>query len=117
MIETIKNEIKKIEDKGLLNTKLLALVTESSYEVIFYSCYEEKMQQSNNLAEAGIIPLEFVDSVYAAVANAIREDERFDSQKMNIVKATSDSVEIEYDEKNCRVYTIKKKWKSDLEIK
>lgn len=39
-----------------------------------------------------------------------------DILKMNIVKASEDAVSVEYDEKKCRVYGLKKKWKEEIGI-
>ena len=70
----IHEVIEKIEKKSLSNIELLALVTETSYEVIFYAKYDGKMRQSNDLAEDGVISLDFVDEIYSEVANIVRED-------------------------------------------
>lgn len=50
------------------------------------------------------------------MANIVREDKKYDSLKMNIVKASEDAVSVEYDEKKCRVYGLKKKWKEEIGI-
>ena len=86
MNKQIHEEVLRIEAKGLQNIELLALVTDSSYEVIFYATYNGKICQSNDLAESGILSLEFVDDIYASVANVVRSDKKFDPSKMNIVK-------------------------------
>jgi hypothetical protein len=116
MNKQIHEEVLRIEAKGLQNIELLALVTDSSYEVIFYATYNGKICQSNDLAENGILSLEFVDDIYASVANVVRSDKKFDPSKMNIVKASDEDVTVEYDEKNCRVYALKKKWKESVGI-
>ena len=112
----IHEVIEKIEKKSLSNIELLALVTETSYEVIFYAKYDGKMRQSNDLAEDGVISLDFVDEIYSEEATLVREDKKYDSLKMNIVKASEDTVRVEYDEKKCRVYGLKKKWKKEIGI-
>ena len=111
MNKQIHDEILKIEAKGLSDIELLALVTDTSYEVVFYAKYDGKMCQSNNLAEDGILTLDFVDEIYATVAKVVREDKKYDSSKMNIVKASGDDITVEYDEKSCRTYGLKKNWK------
>lgn len=116
MNKQIHEEVLRIEAKGLQNIELLALITDSSYEVIFYATYNGKICQSNDLAESGILSLEFVDDIYASVANVVRSDKKFDPSKMNIVKASDEDVTVEYDEKNCRVYGLKKKWKESVGI-
>lgn len=114
MNKQIYDEILKIESKGLSDVELLALVTDTSYEVVFYAKYNGKMRQSNDLAEDGILSIDFVDEIYEAVAKVVREDRKYDCAKMNIVKASGEDVAIEYDEKNCRTYDLKKKWKEEI---
>ncbi len=116
MNKQIHDEIAKIEAKGLSDVELIALVTDTSYEVIFYAKYDGKMRQSNDLAENGILSLDFVDDVYASVAKVVRKDRKYDATKMNIVKASGEDVNTEYDEKNCRTYGLKKKWKESIGI-
>ena len=53
MNKQIHDEVLKIEEKGLTDVELLALVTDSSYEVVFYANYNGKTRQSNDLAEDG----------------------------------------------------------------
>lgn len=116
MNKQIHDEIVKIESKGLSDVELLALVTESSYEVVFYAKYDGKMRQSNDLAEEGVLTLDFVDEIYAAIVKVVREDKKFDSSKMNIIKASGEDVVTEYDEKNCRTYGLKKNWKASIGV-
>lgn|SRR5574344_1302465 len=113
MYKQIHDEVLKIEKKGLTGVELLALVTDTSYEVIFYAKYNGEIRQSNDLAEDGVLSLDFVDGIYSSVANVVRADKKFDSGKMNIIKASSEDVLVEYDDKNCRVYGLKKKWKEN----
>lgn len=114
MNKQIHDEVLKIEEKGLTGVELLALVTDSSYEVVFYANYNGKVRQSNDLAEDGVLDLHFVEEIYSSVANAVRADKKFDPEKMNIIKASGDDVSVEYDDRNCRVYGLKKKWKESL---
>lgn len=116
MNKQIYDEILKIEAKGLSDIELLALVTDTSYEVVFYAKYDGKMRQSNDLAEDGILTLDFVDEIYAAVARVVREDKKYDSGKMNIVKASGEEITVEYDERNCRTYGLKKNWKAVIGV-
>ena len=114
MNKQIYDEIMKIEEKGLSSIDLLALVTETSYEVIFYAKYNNKVYQSNDLVENGILTSDFVDNIYEEVANIIRMDKKYDPEKLNIVKAFDDYIVTEHEEKNCRVYALKKKWKKEI---
>ena len=74
------------------------------------------MRQSNDLAEDVILTLGFVDEIYAAIAKVVREDKKYDSNKMNIVKASGDDITVEYDEKSCRTYGLKKNWKAAIGV-
>jgi len=116
MNKQIHAELEKIEAQGLKNVKLLALVSGTSYEVLFYADVDGKMCQSNDLAESGIISISFVEDLYETVANVVREDKKFDAAKMNIIKASDEKVTVEYDEKKCKIYSIKKKWKEEIGI-
>lgn len=116
MNKQIHDEILKIEAKGLSDIELLALVTETSYEVVFYAKCDGKMRQSNDLAEDGILTLGFVDEIYAADAKVVCEDKKYDSSKMNIVKSSGDDITVEYDEKSCRTYGLKKNWKAAIGV-
>lgn len=116
MNENILVELEKIKEKGLTNIELLALVSDTSYEVLFYASSEGKMRQSEELAELGIISLKFVDEIYDNIVNFIKEDKAYDSTKMNIIKASEEKVIFEYDEKKCKIYSIKKKWKAEIGV-
>lgn len=114
MNKQIYDEVLKIEAEGLRDVELLALVTDTSYEVIFYANHNGKVCQSNNLAESGVLSLDFVEKIYSDIADKIRADEKFDPAKMNIIKASGENITVEYDEKNCRVYGLKKEWKNSI---
>lgn len=115
MEEQILSEIKKIEKIGIHNIDLLALVTDTSYEVVFYGIYNGERLQSNEMAEKGIIELDAVDSFYNKIAMIIRNGSSYDASKMNIIKCCNNgSIRISYNDKNCRVYRIKKEWKNSI---
>ncbi len=115
MKNKILDAIKGLEENGISNINLLALVSNGSYEVVFYGDYQGETYQSNEMAEKDIIGTNMVDDFYKKIATIIRESDDYLIDKMNIVKCRKDgSVNISYDEKNCRVYKIKKEWKSSL---
>lgn len=116
MNEQIHNEILKIEAKGLSDIELLALVTDSSYEVVFYAKHDGKLRQGNDLAECGILPLNLVDEIYAGVAKGVRADKKYDISKLNIVKVSGAEITFEYDERNCKIYGLKKSWKAAIGV-
>ena len=116
MNELMYEVIERLEQQDLSSINLLALVTETSYEVIFYAKYDGQLLQSNDLAEKGIIQPGFVDSIYEEVSNIIRNSDKYDASKMNIIKVSSKSISVSYEDKNCRVYGIKKKWKEENDL-
>ena len=114
MKEQLLGEILKIKSQGLTNIDLLGLITNTSYEVIFYAKYKGLIKQSNALAEEGVLNIGFVDEIYASIAKTVRECDQFDSDKMNIITVEDEKVSIKYDEKSCRVYNLKKRWKKSI---
>lgn len=115
MKEKISTQIKKLESYGISNIDLLALVTNTSYEIVFYGDYQGKNYQCNEMSESGIIDGNILADFYHEIAIIIRESEAYLQDNMNIVTYTKDgSIEISQDEKNCRIYRIKKAWKNSL---
>ena len=55
-----------------------------------------------------------MDEIYASIAKIVRECDQFDSDKMNIITVEDEKVSIKYDEKSCRVYNLKKRWKKSI---
>ena len=95
---------------------MMALVTQTSYEVIFYANYHGKILQSNELAERGILSAAFVDEIYEQAAAVVRNDKKFAPDKMNVIKYSSCSVKAEYYERNCKTYALKKRWKEEIGV-
>lgn len=115
MKQKILTLIKDMKKKGISNIDLLALVTDTSYEVVFYGTYQGERIQSNEMAENGTIATNTVEDFYKQIATLVREASVYDAGKMNIVKCEKcGNVSISYDEKNCRVHRIKKEWKSSI---
>lgn len=115
MKEKILAQIKKLESYDISNIDLLALVTNTSYEIVFYGDYQGKKYQCNEMAESGIIDTNLLEEFYHEIAMIIRESEAYSQDKMNIVTYTkTGSIEISQDEKNCRIHKIKKAWKNSL---
>lgn len=107
--------VNKLEMDGVTGIEMLALVSETSYEVVFYGDCQGQRLQSNAMVENGLIDADVVDDFYKAIAQAVRSEASFDKDKMNIVKYYKDgTINLAYDEKNCRVYSIKKEWKKSL---
>lgn len=116
MKKQLLDEILKIKSQGLTNIDLLGLITNTSYEVIFYAKYKGLIKQSNALAEEGILSLDFVDKIYNSIAKIVRDSEQFDPNKMNIVIIKDENITFKYDEKNCRSYNLKKNWKKSIDV-
>lgn len=72
-------------------------------------CYE--------LAEQGLIDENDLDRVFEAIAWIIRDSKVFDAAKINIATITVDKsgikMEVEYVDKNARMYKIKKEWEQN----
>ena len=108
--------IDETKNLNLGNIDLLALVTSSSYEVVFYATVNGKKYQSNALTEDGLFDILKMDEFYSNVANIIRNSSHFKADSMNIVTVTSSAtIKWEYAERSCRIYPIKKAWKNSLE--
>lgn len=115
MSNNIANKVKKVAGLGITEIEMLALVSDTSYEVIFFGECKGKMLQSNAMVEDDLVPADAIDSFYNAVADAIRENPKYVKDKMNIVKYHKNgSIEFNHDEKSCRVYSIKNEWKNLL---
>lgn len=109
-MEIMIAKIKDMEEHGITNISAIALVSDTSSEVIFYGDVEGKRLQSNDLVEKGKVRPEVMDHFYDDITKAVRTSDWFKSDKMNIIKADRDSVDVTYVEKQCRVYKIIKEW-------
>lgn len=114
-MDKLFSEIDKL-NIGKIN--LLALVSKTSSEVVFYCDVSGKSIQSNNLIEEGLIDSVKLDTFYSSVTTIIRNDSKFKTDKMNIVKINKNNdISFTYVEPNCRIYGIKKEWKNSLSEK
>ena len=110
MNNMIISEIRKL---GLGEVDLLALVTDTSYDVSFYANVDGKRIQSNTMVEEGLIDSVVLMAFYEKVATVIRMDEGFDPGALNVVKVNRNSeVSVSKMERNTRVYAIKKEWRN-----
>ena len=111
-MERILDAIKSLK---LNNINLLALVTDTSFEVVFYATVDNTYGQSNELAEAGKIDMLALDNFYRLVADCIRKSKSYKEDKLNIYKITPDlNSNFTYLEKNSRIYALKKEWKESF---
>lgn len=104
------DKIKEFEKKGISNIQMIALVSDTSSEVIFYGTIDGTRYQSNNMVEAGKIDSDVVDSFYEEITSIVRSDAKFDSAKMNVIEADSNGCKVDCDEKKCKTFKIVKEW-------
>ena len=113
----IKNIAEKISDllkQEISNFKLLALVTDTSYEVLLYIKEDGEYIQVNNLLEEKRVIWNDLEGFYDYIAEEIRNSIEFNAEKMNIFKMDSKGEsKLEYEERNCRIYGLKKEWKKE----
>ncbi len=113
-MERIKDSIRKFEENGVSDVELIALVSATSREVIFYCTMDGRRYQSNNLIEEGKLPASVVEGFYDEITELVRKDVRFKRDRLNIIMASAVRLKIDYYRKNCSSYDIIKKWKKDL---
>ena len=105
--------ISEIGKLGLNEVDLLALVTDTSYDVSFYANVDGKRIQSNTMAEEGLLDPVKLMAFYEKIAAVIRAASSFDASALNVVKVNRNSeVSISKMERNSRVYAIKKEWRN-----
>jgi hypothetical protein len=104
------DKICEYEKKGISDIKMIALVSDTSSEVMFYGVIDGVNYQSNNMLEEGKVESDVVDSFYEEIAAIVRSDKKYDSAKINIVKADSKKCTVDYDSKKCKTYKIIKEW-------
>lgn len=101
--------------KEFEEVELLALITSSSAEVIFYCKINNKVYQSNNLVEEGLYDGNKMDEFYQKMTAAIRQSEKFRSDMLNIVKIDkTNNISFQYVPQDCSSFKIKREWKNTL---
>ena len=78
--------IAEIDKLNVGKIDLLAIVSKSSSEIVFYCDKNGRMIQSNNLIEEGLIDSVALDTFCSTITCIIRNDSKFREDKMNIVK-------------------------------
>jgi hypothetical protein len=108
-------QIENLEKKGISNIDMLALITKTSSEVIFYGEIQGKIYQSNNMVEENLIDSLEIETFYENITKIIKTDKEFREEKMNIIKVNREKVfSIEIEDKDCKVYRIKKEWRNGI---
>ncbi len=110
----IYDKVRKIIPDQSETTIFFAGITETSYEIFFYSLIEGKFVQCYSLAEQGKIDEIEMEAVFEKIAKIIRESKQFNAEKYNLATIKVDksgiTLEIQYHERNARIYKIKKEW-------
>ena len=108
-------QIENLEKKGISNIDMLALITKTSSEVIFYGEIQGKIYQSNNMVEENLIDSLEIETFYENITKIIKTDKEFREEKMNIIKVNRKKVfSIEIEDKDCKVYRINKEWRNGI---
>lgn len=114
-MKEIMGRIKEFERKEwVADVELIALVTDTSREVIFYGDIDGVRYQSNAMVEKGKLPGAVVEGFYEEITALIRGDARFKPDKLNVIKADSDRLKVEYEDRLCSRYGIIRKWQESL---
>lgn len=110
MYEKITQIVPENSDK----TIFFASITKTSYEVIFYSFINGEPKQCYTLAEEGKLDENMLAEVFDSMVNIIRSSKLFKEDKINIATIRFDKSQIkmdmEYYEKDIRMFKIKKEW-------
>ena len=115
MEKEIITQIENLEKEGISNIDMLALITKTTSEIIFYGEIQGKIYQSNNMVEENLIDSLKIEKFYENIAKIIRSDKEFREEKMNIIKVNREKVfSIEIEDKDCKVYRIKKEWRNGI---
>ena len=107
--------IRAIDRLSLEDVRLLAMVSDTMSSVAFYAMVDGEKQQSNTLAEEGVIDHYVLEVLERDVVSIIRSAPQYKHDQMNIVEVEMPStVKISYDANDCRVYRIKKEWETRI---
>lgn len=112
-METILEKIKELEISGIENVSLIALVSDTSSEVIFYCDYKGEHIQSNDLIEEYNVNPMLVENLYKLVTAEVRKAIGFKKDMMNILYVNNGKIKLSYDKKICSTYKIIKAWNAD----
>lgn len=95
-------------------TVFFAAINQTCYEMFFYAFIDGNPIQCYELAEQGELDENQLDSVFDAIVNMIKESKLFIASECNIVTIKVDKsgvkLDMEYYDKDARMYRIKKEW-------
>ena len=115
-IETLVfDSLKKIIPQDASKTVLFANVTDTSYELFFYSLFDDGIfKQCYTLVEDGILDAHLLDMTFAKIAEQIRADKKYQPDSKNVFTFTVDErgvcLNVDYYSEDARMYKIKKDW-------
>ncbi len=111
----IFDKVRLIIPNGSSKTVFFASVTETSYEVFFYTYINANPIQCFDLAEQNLLDENELDAVFAYIVEVIRNADVYKKDKNNIatiiVDKSSVKIDMTYVDKDARLYKIKKEWK------
>lgn len=118
MLKTkIYDKLKKALPPMFDKVVLYANVTESSFDIHYYLFEEHSFtpKQCYSLAEEGELDANVLDEIFAELADFIRQDNRFQKQKINMVTVIITKSELVLDYQKLdhfeNMAKIKKEWK------
>ena len=113
----IYEKVRPIIPEGSSKTIFFVSVTQTSYEVFFYSFIDDKPMQCFELAEQEKLDENKLDLVFAAIVDILKKSKVYKADKNNIATITVDKSDVKMDiiyaEKGERMYAIKKEWKQN----
>lgn len=118
MLNDIINEIENLEkDYNIEILDLLAQVTKTMSEVVFYAKKDGVVYHSNDLFEEDYITDNKIFDLYSKIAEIVRSSSEFDNTKTNIVtyNSTTKKINIDHNDSNKSNFTIQKEWKQGLD--
>ena len=116
-LETLAyDNIKKVLPQGAEKTVVYASISDTCYEIFFYSFFPKKgYKQCYELAEENNLDAALLDITFERMAEVIKNDKQYKSGKINLFTFIIDDdgirMDTEYLDKNTRIYFIKKEWK------
>lgn len=117
-IETLVfDSLRKVIPQDATKTILFASVTDTSYELFFYSSFDNDIfKQCYTLAEDGILDVHLLDMTFAKIAEQIRADKKYKANSNNVFTFMVDGHGIGLDVDcygvDAKLYKIKKEWKA-----
>ena len=113
----IYEKIKKVIPDNSDKTVFFAAISKTSYEVYFYSYIDGNPIQCYELVEQDKLDGNELDESFEAVVDIYKESKHFNPDKYNIATIKVDKsgikMDVEYFEKDVRMYKLKKDWKEN----